>query len=259
MEKRCGMSAAVLKYLAALFMLVDHWGMMFQPMEAFAEPGSLLCCLPRYAGRLAFPVFAYFVAEGCRRTHCFPKYLIRLGIFAVVAQVPYLLASGTMGGSVMLTFLLAASAVYAFQQIVRRENASPVMALFPLLAACVLATLLNTDYGFPGVLLVFTLYLCGEDRKRQLLCLGVGLALIYLVYHPLSGLLALPALTASLVGAYLRRAMPLHLLYALFAEAAVLLLSRYNGRLGVQSKWFFYWFYPLHLLVLWVIKLLFAA
>ena len=259
MEKRSGMSAAVLKYLAALFMLVDHWGMVFQPMEPFVGPESLLYYLPRYVGRLAFPIFAYFVAEGCRRTHYFPKYLIRLGIFAAVAEIPYLLTTGVAGGSVVLTFFLAAGAIYAFREISRRENASPALALIPLLAACVLALFLNTDYGLPGVLLVFALYLCGEDRKKLLLCMGVGLALIYLVYHPMLGVLSLPALTPGMIGAYLGQTIPLHLLYALCAEAALLLLSRYNGRLGVQSKWFFYWFYPLHLLVLWVIKLLIAA
>ncbi len=259
MERRFGMSAAALKYFAALFMLVDHADMVFHLMGGFVGPESLLYYLPRYIGRLSFPIFAYFVAEGCRRTHYFPKYLLRLGVFSAVAQLPFSLASGIRGGSVILTFFLAAAAVFCFERLSRRENASPALALLPLLGACALALLLNTDYGFPGVMLVFSLYLCGENRKRLLLCLGVGLALIYLVYQPLTGLLSMPVLQPELMGAYLRQTMPLSILYTLASGASVLLLAQYDGRLGVQSKWFFYWFYPLHLLALWGIKLLIAA
>ena len=66
------------------------------------------------------------------------------------------------------------------------------MSAIPLFAACALALLLNVDYGFPAVLLIFALYLCGDNRHRKLLCLGAGLALLYLLYQPLIGLLSLP-------------------------------------------------------------------
>lgn len=88
-------------------------------------------------------------------------------------------------------------------------------------------------------MLVFSLYLCGENRKRLLLCLGVGLALIYLVYQPLTGLLSMPVLQPELMGAYLRRTMPLSILYTLAAGASVLLLAQYDGRLGVAEQMVF--------------------
>ena len=118
-----------------------------------------------------------------------------------------------------------------------------------------LALVLNTDYGFPAVLLVFGLYLCGEDRKRLLLCLGAGLALIYLVYNPLMGFLSLPVLLPRLVADYLAAAVPSAVLYALCAEISLLPLACYRGQLGVQNKWFFYVFYPAHLLGLWALGL----
>lgn len=256
MEKRYGMSAAALKYLAALFMLVDHADIIFHLMGQWVGPENLLYYLPRILGRLAFPIFAYLVAEGCRRTHYFPRYLLRLGIFAAVSQLPYLLALQTLGGSVILTFFLAAAAIYGFQRLSQREDASPALAVLPLLGACVLALLLRVDYGFPGVLLVFALYLCGEDRRRLLLYTAVGMALLYLVYQPLAGVLTLPVLLPELILDYLAQTMPFCLLCTAGAEASLLLLARYGGRLGVQNKWFFYWFYPLHLLALWGIKLL---
>lgn len=252
MERRYGLSAAALKYLAALSMLVDHMGVVFPTMAADMGLPAWADLLPRLIGRLAFPIFAYFLAEGCRRTRFFSRYLLRLGLFALLSQVPFTLATGTWGGSVILTFFLAAGAIWAFERLSAKGH-TPAAASLPLLAACVLA--FNCDYGFPAVLLIFTLYLCGEDRKKLLLCLGIGLALIYLVYQPFVGILTLPWLSASLIGSYLAYALPLQILYCLCAEAALLLLAGYRGQLGIQNKWFFYVFYPAHLLGLWALSM----
>ncbi|WP_291257501.1 TraX family protein [Flavonifractor sp.] len=254
METCYGLSAAALKYLAALCMLLDHMGVVFPQLFSGLGLPAALDLLPRCAGRLAFPIFAYFVAEGCRRTRFFHRYLIRLGVFALVSQAPYTLATGTWGGNVILTFFLAAAAICGYERLVKAEYSVTVAAL-PLLGACVLALVLNTDYGFPAVLLVFGLYLCGEDRKRLLLCLGAGLALIYLVYNPLMGFLSLPVLLPRLVADYLAAAVPSAVLYALCAEISLLPLACYRGQLGLQNKWFFYVFYPAHLLGLWALGL----
>ncbi|WP_297211281.1 TraX family protein [uncultured Flavonifractor sp.] len=253
MECRYGLSAAALKYLAALCMLVDHMGMVFPTMLSDLGLPLWADLLPRLIGRLAFPIFAYFVAEGCRRTRFFSRYLLRLGLFALLSQLPFALASGTRGGNVILTFFLAAGSVWGFQR-AGQAGWSPAAASLPLLAACVLALALNCDYGFPGVLLVFALWLQGEDRKRLLVVLGAGLALIYLVYQPLVGLLTLPWLSASLAGGYLASVMPFWGLCWLCASASLALLGAYRGQLGVQSKWFFYVFYPAHLLGLWTLS-----
>ena len=82
---RYGLSAAALKYLAALFMLVDHIGMVFPTMLTELGLPTWADGLPRLIGRLAFPIFAYFVAEGCRRTRFFHRYLIRLGACALLS------------------------------------------------------------------------------------------------------------------------------------------------------------------------------
>ena len=86
---RYGLSAAALKCLAALFMLVDHIGMVFPTMLTELGLPTWADGLPRLIGRLAFPIFAYFVAEGCRRTRFFHRYLIRLGACALLSPVSY--------------------------------------------------------------------------------------------------------------------------------------------------------------------------
>lgn len=252
MENRYGLSAAALKYLAALCMLVDHMGVVFPTMLADMGLPGWADLLPRLIGRLAFPIFAYFVAEGCRRTRFFSRYLIRLFVFGLLSQAPFALATGTWGGNVIQTFFLAAWAIWSFER-ASQAGRSPAAASLPLLVCCVLALVLDCDYGFPAVLLIFALYLQGENRKRLLLCLGVGLALFYLIYQPLVGLLSLPWLSASMVIRYLASALPFQLLCWLFSSASLLLLSGYRGQLGIQNKWFFYVFYPAHLLGLWAL------
>ena len=254
MEGRYGLSAAALKYLAALCMLVDHIGVVFPTMLADMGLPAWTDLLPRLIGRLAFPIFAYFVAEGCRRTRFFSRYLLRLGLFALVSQVPFTLATGTWGGNVILTFFLAAGAIRGFER-ASQDGYSPAVASLPLLVCCVLALALNCDYGFPAVLLIFALYLQGEDRKRLLAVLGVGLALIYLVYQPFVELLTLPWLSVSMITRSLASTLPFQALCWLCASASLLLLAGYRGQLGIQSKWFFYVFYPAHLLGLWALSL----
>ncbi|MBM6724677.1 TraX family protein [Pseudoflavonifractor phocaeensis] len=254
MERRYGLSAAALKYLAALCMLVDHMGVVFPTMMADMGLPGWANLLPRLIGRLAFPIFAYFVAEGCRRTRFFSRYLLRLFLFALLSQAPFGLATGTWGGNVIQTFFLAAWAIWSFER-ASQSGHSPAVASLPLLVCCVLSLALNCDYGFPAVLLVFALYLQGENRKRLLLCLGVGLALIYLIYQPLVGLLSLPWLSVSMVVRYLASAFPFQILCWLFSSASLLLLAGYRGQLGIQNKWFFYVFYPAHLLGLWALRM----
>ena len=253
METRYGLSAAALKYFAALCMLADHAGLVFPDLLSQLGLPAWADTLPRLVGRLAFPIFAYFVAEGCRRTRFFSRYLLRLFLFAFLSQVPFTLATGTLGGNVILTFFLAAGSVWGFERAVQAGR-GPAAASLPLLAACVLALAANCDYGFPGVLLVFALYLCGEDRKRLLVCLGAGLALLYLVYEPLTGALSLPWLSGPLIGGYLAAALPLQGLYCLCALLSLAPLGLYRGQHGIQSRWFFYVFYPAHLLGLWALR-----
>ena len=253
METRYGLSAAALKYFAALCMLADHMGLVFPTLLSQLGLPAWADALPRLVGRLAFPIFAYFVAEGCRRTRFFSRYLLRLFLFALLSQVPFTLATGIVGGNVILTFFLAAGSVWGFER-AAQAGRGPAAASLPLLAACVLALAANCDYGFPGVLLVFALYLCGEDRKKLLACLGAGVALIYLVYDPLTGVLSLPWLSRSLVGGYLAAALPLQGLYCLYALLSLVPLGFYRGQHGIQSKWFFYVFYPAHLLGLWALR-----
>ena len=147
-----GLTATQLKYLAACFMVVDHVGMLLDPLAAWFGPTELPRYLLRYLGRLAFPIFAYFAAQGCRKTHDYRGYLLRLGAFGAVTHAVAFFATGGTGGSVVATFFLAALAIWLWNRLSARRLA-PLGAL-AVLGLLILAHLLRVDYGWVGVLTV---------------------------------------------------------------------------------------------------------
>jgi len=227
------MNATQLKYFALIIMVIDHIGAVFDPMTAVVDRGSLLLYLPRFIGRLAFPIFAFLVAEGCRKTEHFPRYLIRLGIFGGASHVLCMVLSGGTWGSVIATFFLAALGIYLAKRLLARAL-PPATALLPMLLLAVAAELLRTDYGFIGVITVCAVYLCGARKKTALVVLAVCMGVLYL---PMA-------------------AFPYNLIYTVCACVALIPIACYNGKRGLGHPLFFYWFYPLHIAALFAIRYL---
>ena len=105
------MSAEVLKLIALLSMLIDHIG------AALVSSPSQLYTVCRKVGRLAFPIFAFFIVEGFIHTKNIKKYLFRLGIFALLSEIPYDLAFHDRffdfsGQNVLFTFFIAVLYLY---------------------------------------------------------------------------------------------------------------------------------------------------
>ena len=255
-----GVSATWLKYFACFFMLIDHFTAVLDPMAAIAAPDTLLYLLPRFLGRLAFPVFAYLLAEGCHKTSDLSTYIQRLFLFAIVAQVPFSLAFNTLSGNVIVTFFLAAAGISFYRS--ARVYVPPVVAFLPVLLMAALAALCDSDYGWMGVLIIFSVYLA-RTRGRKLLALALWLVILYFVvpvlqvyesYLPylLNGVPP-SVLWADLVSG-LHFWFPFWLPSFLVRTASALLtlipLYFYNGQRGKGGKYFFYFFYPAHLLIL---------
>lgn len=174
---RRGLSAAWLKYFACVFMFIDHLAHIWNPVYTLAgnsQPTPLWANTMFYLGRLAFPIFVFFVAEGCRKTHDIRRYLLRLTVFAAIAQLPFTLLFQKPGGSIVFTFLLGVLGVSCFQRLQGRFPKA--VAVLPALGLAVLGQLTGTDY-----VLVPALYLCGGKRRRQLICLAAGLFASYLI------------------------------------------------------------------------------
>ena len=82
------LSSNLLKIIALLCMLIDHIGGFLIP-----ECSTLF----RIIGRIAFPIFAFSLAQGFIKTSNFKKYALRLSFWAVVAQIPFSLLLGKRG------------------------------------------------------------------------------------------------------------------------------------------------------------------
>ena len=230
-------SGTALKTIACITMLVDHIGascieagILTPGLDAGVLSQDTLSACPlyrldmvlRFTGRLAFPLFCFLLVEGFVHTHNVKGYLGRLLLFGLISEVPFDLAFfrtpfAPQHQNVYWTLALGVLAMAGLKRF-EKENGLPGWQGLVWAGGCAaLALAANTDYHAIGVLIICTLYLTRADRKRQ-----------------------------CLAGAVL-------FLFELTAPQAFVLVWFYNGQRGACSpllKKAFYWFYPVHLLVL---------
>jgi hypothetical protein len=210
------MTSFGIKCIALTTMIIDHAGVLL----SYVWDTYYL----RVIGRVAFPVYAFLIAEGCRKTRNIRKYLMRLGIFALASEVPFdLFLFGRVyyleSQNIFFTLFLGAAAIWAYNTALKKLPL--VVCVFVCIPFAFLAYLMRTDYGAYGVIAIFV---CGvfEQRWQQ----AVALALVMLSLYADLALLAAAALPA----------------------AGLILI--YNGRRGLPVKLAFYAAYPGHLLLL---------
>jgi len=228
------MTAFTLKIIAIVSMLIDHIAVVFPDTFPFWFRGI---------GRLAWPIFAYLLADSFRHTKSLDKFLMRLFIFALISEIPYDIAMGNSinfaaNTNIFYTLFLGGTAILLYERFKVKygwQTSAIIGALFP---AAVLAEILTADYGGMGVLFIFTIYAI-KHRPLRLAAMG-GFALFQF----------LPLIPAHILGIDIRFE---YLLAIPFALATVPLVAMYNGKRGIQAKWLFYLIYPTHLVVLVVI------
>ena len=229
MEQSKGLDGGTLKGMAAVLMLTDHVGAILLPQVL------ILRCI----GRLAFPIFAFFIAEGYAHTRSFGRYLLRMAIWAAVSEIPFNLefAHFFVPGrqNVLWTFCLALLTLRGLEELRRETGGARYLGCGAALAAGFAAgELLRVDYGGWGVLSVVLFYLCRQGRYAR-----PGL---------LAGMLVLNGLC---IGSMKTAVFGIQVPIQIFAAAALPVIWLYNGRPGAKGwRWAFYVFYPAHLLVL---------
>lgn len=210
-----------LKLLAMITMTVDHIG-----VQLF--PGVLWL---RIVGRLAFPIYAYMIAEGCAHTRNRKKYLLQMAGLALLCQLVYFFAMGSLFQCILVAFTLSILTVFAIESpVIWHAPAALLAVLFftELLPLLLPHTDYAVDYGLWGVLLPIAVYL-GKTRKQKLALTAIALALLAL---DLGGI-------------------------QWYSLLALLPLALYNGQRGKwKLKWLFYLYYPLHLAAIYGISLL---
>ena len=229
------MTVFKLKIIACIAMLIDHFGAAIL-LPGLDEPwfSMEIYILTRSIGRIAFPIFAYLIAQGCVHTKNIGKYLLRLGLLAIVSEPFFDIAF--WGGNIdflrntniFYTLFLGTLAIAGYEKLrqVFANNFGDIIGVLAVVPAMVAAWLLSTDYAHIGVGMIFLIYILRpESRAGRTVALAIGMAALYVN----------------------------HLDYLLFSFAAIALIALYDGKLGINNgaiKWGFYFFYPAHLAAL---------
>lgn len=245
--KNKGISQEVLKLIACVTMLLDHVGAvlvneLFYEAAACGESAGYLLQIYevlRIIGRLAFPIYCFLLAEGAHHTRNPKRYALRLGAAAVLSEIPYDLAF--YGGltvyhqNVMLTLLLGFLAIQVMEKC--PNVGLKIMAAVPF---AVLAKYLHTDYGANGVMVIALFSLTREHPKKHLLQF-FGL---WFLFSPSN------AMFLNWLGGF-------RIVMQEWALLALIPIWLYSGQKLSWSKavqWAFYLFYPVHILVLWMLE-----
>lgn len=204
-----------LKMIAIVSMLIDHMGAILFPQYIIL----------RYIGRIAFPIYTYTLVEGFMHTRDIKKYMVRLGMFALLSEIPFDLA---FRGSVIYiqkqnVFFTLFLGVLMLYLLLKSRNRIQSAAL--VLAILLLSEFLRTDYSSMGLLMILCFYVFRDNKVMKLL--GVA------------------AINVFLMGRV-----------QVFAIPALIFIALHNGEQGPKCKKFFYGFYPVHLMVLYLISLI---
>lgn len=208
---------SVLKWIAVLTMVIDHVGAILFPDQIWM----------RVIGRVAFPIYAYCLAEGFRYTSDYRRYLGRLALFAILSEIPFDLAFYGVPFSfahqnVFFTLTLGLILLWVLERC--REQLLLCAGAFVVL--CFLAQALHMDYGAGGLLMVFAFYLAQQGTSPWI---GWGIFVFINLFGYAGGV-------------------------QWAAILALLPIGLYSGKAGKKKQRFFYWIYPLHLLLLWIIE-----
>lgn len=196
--------------------------MIIDHIGAFLFPQYIIF---RVIGRISFPIFAFLIVEGFYHTSDLKKYMMRLASFAIISEVPFdLVTTGKVlefgHQNVFFTLLIGVLLMYFYEsQYTKVAKAGCVILL--LLAG----DIFRTDYGAWGVLMIFCFYLFRNNVT------GIVISIAFINIFAFGYLQA-------------------------FAVIALLPICLYNGNKGKSMKYFFYAIYPIHLLILFLIKMI---
>ena len=214
-----------LKLIAMIAMTADHVGLQLLPQWGFL----------RIIGRLAMPLYAYMIAEGCRYTRNRARYFGSVALMGLGCQLVYFFFMGSLYQCILVTFSLSIALIFLLDRVNGPMKLPAVMLgitavyfLTAVLPALLPATDFRIDYDFWGVMLPVLIYL-GKDRPKALLMSAIGVALLGAHFggDQWFGLLTVP------------------------------LLALYDGTRGKANiKTLFYLYYPAHLAVIYLLSLI---
>ena len=220
------MTSFELKIVALISMLCDHTGLVFLGSPTYFN----------VIGRIAFPIFAFQISEGYTHTKNLKKYILRLIIFALTSQLPFVLFRNSVeltsfSLNIFFTLLLGLLSITIYDKCKYKY-----FGIIPVFLLVALASIFKCDYGWYGVTLIFLFHLFKANKLHMNI-----------------------AVVCTIIIKYLADYIHIHHIYQLYfaigALISLLFINFYNNKKGKNIKYLLYIFYPLHLFILALIKL----
>ena len=234
------MTSFVLKIIAMITMCIDHVGNAYFYHATFMN----------LIGRIAFPIFAFQISEGYTHTKNLKKYFLRLFLFAVISQIPFMLFSSLYTTSftfnVFATLFFGLIAIFAYDKLTNTQHAicknnklnlifKQLFGIFIAILIGILAEICNFDYGFFGIAIIFMFYLFKNDKLAMVISFITACVLKY-------------GINIILYGYNIW-----YILLGIFTILPIIFICLYNGKQGKKLKYLLYAFYPVHLLIIYFI------
>ena len=218
-----------MKLIALASMTIDHIGYLFFQDQV----------LWRIVGRLAFPIFAWMIAEGCFYTRNIVRYFRRVFLLGLVCQAVYSIADRTLYMNVLITLSLSILLIMVYQNLQEGLTVGKILLFMAVLCGDIFLTAVlprlirqtgwHVDYGFYGTLLPLTIYALHGSEKIRLAACAANLVLLC-------------------IGAEN---------YQVWGLLSLALFLFYNGKPGrYRMKYLFYFYYPAHLAALYGLSIL---
>lgn len=227
-KRKYGLNNNQLKIIAMVSMLIDHMGMELFPGEEIF----------RIIGRIAFPIFAYMIAEGCFYTGNRRKYLLMVAGLGIGCQAVYSIVMHSLFLNILLTFTLSILTIFSIDLFLKKKSKSSLICMICVILTVIFLSLVaplifketgfRFDYGFLGVILPVAVYFSPDKRIKT---------------FSVTAIIILQYFLSSETQIYALMAIPLLLLY--------------NGKRGkLKMKYVFYIFYPVHLALIYLIDMI---
>lgn len=241
MNIRRGLSGSTIKMIAIVTMFIDHlaagvlgrylihamgmgvdviyvgsWAWRYETMYMVYQ-------VMRFIGRIAFPIFCFLLIEGFEHTRNVKKYALRMFLFCLISEVPFdLLFNSSIlefgYQNVFFTLFIGLLTMWGFKTASEWDChwlVAVILDVVVVLSGIAAAELLATDYGGIGVVCIMILYVTRNRKPVQILTGCISFA------------------------------------WELTAPLAFIPIGLYNGKRGLNMKYFFYFFYPVHLLLIY--------
>lgn len=224
-------TSADLKLIAMTTMFIDHVGAILIEKSSLYEIGGfqMLDFILRQIGRISFPLYCFLLVEAFFFTRDRKKYALRVLGLAFLSELQYDMAFSfgwnTGRNNVLFTLVLGFMMIWGLSKLEEKYEGKKllVMSILPVAVTCGISMILHSSYTYMGILIIALLYLLRRDNKLK--CI---LSALVLARTPM-------------------------------ASVGFLCAYHYNGEKGKMKipGWFYQWFYPVHILFLWLVRVAF--